>query len=116
MQCPICYDTFNDNDRLPLLLECGHSFCKRCIETGGSSLQKCPHCRKPITVPRSSLKINHGLVTAISLDLERIEREASSAWFEEEDVPYATILATMEPTRRDSSLAKLKEAGFDIDK
>ena len=116
MQCPICYEGFNGKDRLPVLLSCGHSFCKQCIDAGGSHLQKCPHCRKPITQAKDDLLPNHALVAAISLDIDKIERESSSTWFEEEKVPYAKILATMESSKRDSALRKLKEAGFDIDK
>ena len=31
MDCTLCYDSFNQLDRQPMILSCGHSFCKQCI-------------------------------------------------------------------------------------
>ena len=32
MNCPICMHEFDDKSRVPLVLHCGHTFCKKCIE------------------------------------------------------------------------------------
>ncbi|XP_049915022.1 E3 ubiquitin-protein ligase TRIM35-like, partial [Epinephelus moara] len=42
--CPVCYDIFTD----PVLLLCGHSFCKDCLQQWWrqSRLQTCPVCKE----------------------------------------------------------------------
>jgi len=47
MECPSCYESFDDKDRVPRNLSCGHTFCERCLtqlQTGAS--YNCPICRK----------------------------------------------------------------------
>lgn len=114
--CPICYESFDDKDRIPVLLDqCGHSFCRSCLKAGGSSINRCPQCRQSITKSISNLKTNHALVEA--LDVEKIASEwKGEPWFEEQDVSYATILASMQSDVLDSVLKKLKVAGFDVNK
>lgn len=38
--CSICFNTFNEHKHRPLVLPCGHTFCKACLqrerERGGS--------------------------------------------------------------------------------
>eukprot|EP01043_Picozoa_sp_COSAG02_P037306 COSAG02_NODE_2789_length_8024_cov_8.486183_3_plen_411_part_00 len=46
LMCPVCLETVEDPHVLP---QCGHTFCKRCIDgvaQGGSTL-RCPTCRQP---------------------------------------------------------------------
>lgn len=56
LECPICLDTFDD----PIcVIECGHTFCDKCIRTafdGGA--HRCPFCRKPIGLVLHSLVKN----------------------------------------------------------
>ncbi|XP_075940463.1 zinc-binding protein A33-like isoform X2 [Anarhichas minor] len=42
--CPVCYDIFKD----PVVLLCGHSFCKHCLQEWWrqSGHQKCPVCKQ----------------------------------------------------------------------
>jgi len=45
LECPVCLSTFDD----PVLLgECGHTFCRRCIEAVRAPL-RCPTCRQAFT-------------------------------------------------------------------
>ena len=30
--CNICFELFDTSDKAPLILPCGHTFCKRCIK------------------------------------------------------------------------------------
>ncbi|KAM7267301.1 hypothetical protein ACFE04_009467 [Oxalis oulophora] len=55
--CSICQTRYNEDDRVPLLLQCGHGFCKQCLSklfssTDTSSLP-CPRCRHVTTVGNS---------------------------------------------------------------
>ena len=51
-KCSICYEDYNDKDKCPRFLGCGHTFCSRCLERllAGNTID-CPKCRKPGTVP-----------------------------------------------------------------
>ena len=50
--CGLCYETYNANDRKPLVLNCGHTYCKQCISMVKKSNQnnncQCPTCKCPI--------------------------------------------------------------------
>ena len=44
LQCIICNDIFE----IPLVTNCGHTFCKKCIEEWRKQSEKCPICRSDI--------------------------------------------------------------------
>jgi hypothetical protein len=54
--------------RQPLVLQCGHSFCKACLRKMYQPLV-CPTCRKTERRLVSNLPRNYGLVDAARLDL-----------------------------------------------
>lgn len=62
ISCSICFEIFNDPQ---MLINCGHSFCKRCLDQWRASgpenahRNNCPMCRQSIiSTIRSSLLIN----------------------------------------------------------
>ncbi|CAD5229222.1 unnamed protein product [Bursaphelenchus okinawaensis] len=65
--CSVCLDTYEE----PRLLDCGHSFCFKCLEgllpQGIENGVKCPICRiiTPNTV--TNLRINYGLREAVQV-------------------------------------------------
>jgi hypothetical protein len=45
--CPICFDHYNDKDKVPRILPCGHTFCQSCLmDLRTSNILTCPTCRK----------------------------------------------------------------------
>ena len=51
-ECSICFERFNDENKCPRLLSCGHSFCSCCLERLlRSNTIDCPQCRNPVVVP-----------------------------------------------------------------
>ena len=47
INCPICYDQYNDKDKIPRILHCGHTFCQICLmDLRTSNILTCPTCRK----------------------------------------------------------------------
>ncbi|XP_059813966.1 nuclear factor 7, brain-like [Hypanus sabinus] len=55
--CPVCLDLFTD----PVLLECGHNFCRSCITRCWEREQRnsCPECRKEFA--DRTLRVNRAL-------------------------------------------------------
>ena len=63
-ECSICFERFNDKEKCPRMLSCGHSFCSRCLERllRGNTID-CPKCRNPVAVPSGV----HGLLKNFAL-------------------------------------------------
>ena len=49
MNCDICAKNFNQTERKPISLNCGHSICAFCLENWKKLNRACPSCRKIIT-------------------------------------------------------------------
>ena len=63
-ECSICLEGYNDKEKCPRMLSCGHSFCSRCLERllRGNTIN-CPKCRNPVAVPSGV----HGLLKNFAL-------------------------------------------------
>ncbi len=44
-KCPICLNIFN----LPIVLLCGHTYCRKCLTDHINHSNKCPMCRSKIS-------------------------------------------------------------------
>ena len=51
-ECSICFEGYNDQNKCPRMLSCGHSFCSSCLERllHVNSID-CPTCRHTVEVP-----------------------------------------------------------------
>ena len=46
VSCPICFDQYNDKEKVPRILTCGHTFCQHCLmDLRTSNILTCPTCR-----------------------------------------------------------------------
>ena len=69
LQCRLCFNVFKE----PKILECLHSFCRKCLEShdvigAGTQSIVCPLCRKPTPIPEegpTSLPSNLLLTNAL---------------------------------------------------
>ena len=68
-ECSICLEGYNDENKCPRMLSCGHSFCSRCLERllRGNTID-CPKCRNPVAVPSGvhSLSKNFALLDIVN--------------------------------------------------
>lgn len=55
--CSVCQSRYNEEDRVPLLLQCGHGFCKECLSrmfsASPDTTLACPRCRHVSVVGNS---------------------------------------------------------------
>lgn len=50
MDCPVCLSQYNDSERRPMSLRCGHTLCNECISClTGAGQRRCPTCRECFT-------------------------------------------------------------------
>lgn len=74
--CSICAFNFNNEDRVPICLPCGHSICKFCVYTmQHSSLTGiCPYDRKEYFFIKELLPTNYSLLNSENLKENKICR------------------------------------------
>ncbi|XP_056304077.1 E3 ubiquitin-protein ligase TRIM35-like [Danio aesculapii] len=74
--CPVCHEIFN----APVLLSCGHSFCKECLQQfwRSKNTQECPVCRRSslMTDPPVNLALKNLCESFLK---ERNERRSSGS-------------------------------------
>ncbi|KAG8363717.1 hypothetical protein BUALT_Bualt19G0051400 [Buddleja alternifolia] len=69
--CSVCQNKYNEEERCPLLLLCGHGFCRDCLSkmfsASPDSSLSCPRCRHVSTVGNSvsALKKNYAVLSLI---------------------------------------------------
>ncbi|KAF8080134.1 hypothetical protein N665_0973s0014 [Sinapis alba] len=69
--CSVCHTRYNEDERVPLLLQCGHGFCKDCLSKMFSSSSDttltCPRCRHVSVVGNSvqGLRKNFAMLALI---------------------------------------------------
>lgn len=70
--CSVCQTRYNEEDRVPLLLQCGHGFCRDCLSrmfaASPDSTLSCPRCRHVSVVGNSvqALRKNYAVLALIN--------------------------------------------------
>ena len=90
--CPICYDHYNDKEKIPRILSCGHTFCQHCLmDLRTSNILTCPTCRTYFSPDVKQLIKNFTILDCLNNEkaqnlLQKIEQQESN---EESKVPKA---------------------------
>ncbi|KAG6628361.1 hypothetical protein I3843_14G010800 [Carya illinoinensis] len=72
--CSVCHTRYNEEERVPLLLQCGHGFCKDCLSrmfsASPDTTLPCPRCRHVSVVGNSvqALRKNYAVLSLLSSD------------------------------------------------
>jgi hypothetical protein len=62
-RCEICFENFNLTHRQPItVMQCGHTFCLKCLEHMQQFDHRCPKDREPIT----NQKPNYALIDVLN--------------------------------------------------
>ena len=83
VECTICYSEFTHiGERVPLVLPCGHSFCRYCLisEMGAQDSVRCPTCRTTHRGGLDQIPRNFALVEIISCNDQRNEKLKSETY------------------------------------
>ena len=66
LECPVCLEPYNLEDRLPRILQCrgSHEVCSACVTSLQDGQAYCPQCRDPFT----SSNPNRGLLAALQAE------------------------------------------------
>ncbi|XP_078606174.1 roquin-1-like isoform X2 [Branchiostoma floridae x Branchiostoma japonicum] len=71
LSCPICYNEFNENQRKPISLGCGHTVCQTCL--GQFHSKQCPFDQTTISVDTDVLPVNFAILQLVSGDAQKSE-------------------------------------------
>ncbi|XP_043913872.1 E3 ubiquitin-protein ligase TRIM32 isoform X2 [Protopterus annectens] len=80
LECPICMETFNEDQRRPKLLNCGHTICRQCLEklvADSINGVRCPFCIK-VTKLRNPSQLTDNLTVLKFIDSTSISSTVSA--------------------------------------
>jgi hypothetical protein len=67
-ECGICFKSYNHNDKKPISLPCGHSFCFECIkQLYKHQMIKCPYDKIAHHSVPENLPVNYQVLTALPM-------------------------------------------------
>lgn len=65
-ECGVCFKYYNHNEKKPLSLPCGHTFCYDCLKKINKNSQiKCPFDKSVHPASVDSLPVNYAVLTAL---------------------------------------------------
>uniref|UniRef100_A0A8D0NG11 Putative tripartite motif-containing protein 75 n=1 Tax=Sus scrofa TaxID=9823 RepID=A0A8D0NG11_PIG len=125
-KCPICLDSLHD----PVTIQCGHNFCRRCIQRSWAELEDtfpCPMCRHPCLEPhvRSNTQLGRMIEVARLLHSSRSSSKMSQQphlceWhnqvlslFCENDLEVLCPLCAQTPSHQGHVMRSVAEAAAD---
>jgi len=67
-ECGICFKAYNHNDKKPISLPCGHSFCFECTkQLFKHQMIKCPYDKIAHHCIPENLPVNYTVLTALPM-------------------------------------------------
>ena len=67
-ECGVCFKSYSHNEKKPLSLPCGHTFCLECLKTlNKHALIKCPFDKIAHHVIAENLPVNYAILTALPM-------------------------------------------------
>ena len=67
-ECGICFKPYNHNDKKPLSLPCGHSFCLECCKKlPKHGAIQCPYDKSTHNLQPDALPVNYQVLTGLPM-------------------------------------------------
>ena len=77
LDCPVCFDRYDQSSKCPRMLNCGHTFCHSCLERILQNSKLCSTCNKKITFNNvGDVPINYALKSILDDYQKTIEKSA----------------------------------------
>ena len=67
LQCPICHNEFDEHNRQPISLGCGHTLCVSCLSE--LSKKQCPLDQVNVETDISKLPVNYALLQLVGVEV-----------------------------------------------
>ena len=78
LECPICMERYSPRERIPKVLQCGHTFCNICLENLGAHQRiECPKCKVNHAIPSrgvQDISTNHDILGMLDYSCEECLR------------------------------------------
>lgn len=124
--CSVCHTKYNEEENCPLLLQCGHGFCKECLSRmfadSTDTTLICPRCRQSSLVGNSvqALKKNYAVLgiiqsAASNSDEDDDDNDQEDADGKGKDDEYDNELKERRRCQAGASISGLIELGFHQD-
>ena len=69
-ECGVCFKSYSHNEKKPLSLPCGHTFCLECLrQLNKHALIKCPFDKIAHHVIAENLPVNYAILTALPMTM-----------------------------------------------
>ena len=94
MECSICLGPYNTEANRPMVMPCGHTFCRECVEGILAATGECPNDRRPLNTALVNIPINYDLLFAIEI-LEKQQTGTAAAAIPQPAPPAATPALTI---------------------
>jgi len=69
-ECQICFEEYNNDDKKPMVLDCGHTICNSCLmsilSTNQVRLRKCPFDNKELKRNANEYPVNWSYIDVIT--------------------------------------------------
>jgi len=79
-ECGICFKPYNHNDKKPIALPCGHSFCFECVKClYKHQMIKCPYDKIAHHSQPENLPVNYSVLTALPMGVANPTAEAGAS-------------------------------------
>lgn len=79
-ECGICFKPYNHNDKKPISLPCGHSFCFECTrQLYKHQMIKCPYDKISHHQTPENLPVNYQVLTALPMGVQNTNSQEGEA-------------------------------------
>ena len=109
MECAICLENYDAKVKRPMMIDCGHTFCRVCLEKIKLASNQCPFDSIIIKKDFGEISINFALEEVIESILKlKVNSEKSAENANNEEIKQESIIRNLLPPPRPENLNSLQ--------